>query len=104
MDNQNNMGVWKRIWRINWRFLGAAIGLILGWFCWTNASVVNWPLWLFGGIFLIGGGAQFIRTSFEAIGLIISLFSWQGTIDKAAKPKSDPKPVRSKMKDGGMIR
>lgn len=95
---------WKRVWQINMRFLFSALALFLGWVCWKNASVVNWPFWMFGGLFLLSGGAQFIRTSFEALGLILSLRPWRKIIDKAAKPKADPKPVRDTMKDGGMLR
>ncbi|KIC51049.1 hypothetical protein [Tateyamaria sp. ANG-S1] len=102
----NNPGKipWKRIWQINMRFLGSVILLIPGWFCWTNASIASWQLWLFGGILLVGGGVQFVRTSFEAVGLVWGHWSWRRTIGKAAKPKSDPKPVRDTLKDRGIIR
>jgi hypothetical protein len=91
----------KRIRQINMRFLIGAVVFYLGHVCWRNASVVNWPLWLFGGIFMIGGGSQFLKTSLEVIELIISQFRWGKFRKQGVKPRADRMARDSDFIDGG---
>ncbi len=101
MDNQS---MWPAIVKVNLRFAGAMIALFYSWLCWQAASSEWWAFWFIAVIGFIGGGVEFIRALFEAVGIIRALgwmnrFKRQGT-----EPRADREPDRDDLKDEGMIR
>jgi len=100
-DPSKNEVSGKRIWQINMRFLFGTAIFVLGMICWNNASMVYWQLWLLGGMCLIGGGSQLLRTCFEVIGLIFSHFRWGKFRKQGVKPRADRMVRDDDFSDGG---
>lgn len=78
-----------RAFRVSLRIVGGFLFGWLGWLAWVNASIEWWPLWPFGVVFMVTGGAQLIGSTFEALGMMLGHTRWRRYRRLGGKPKAD---------------
>ncbi len=92
---------WKPVLRINALFASAFVALFYGWLCWQMASPEWWGFWLIAFLSGFGGALQFLRATFETIGLLLRLRRWRRFENSGVTPRADPMVKDADFERGG---